>query len=69
VLVQVFDLRETDLAQRVPLERQRAERVLLLDVGEHMIPVTFVLQPGQVLAVALAHQPPGRRDRTLLLVE
>ena len=34
-----------------------------------MVPVGFVLQPGQVLAVSLTHQLLDRRDRTLDQVE
>src|ERR1700729_2702034 len=69
ILVQDFDLGEADLAQQVQLEEQRAGRVLLLDVGEHMVPVGFVLQPGQVLAVAPAHEFLDHRDRTLDQIE
>src|SRR5579883_3311896 len=52
VFVQNFDLGEPDLTQQIELEQQRTGRVFLLDVGEHMVPVGFILEPGQVLAVA-----------------
>src|SRR5438270_13996085 len=69
VLVQDFHLCEADLAQQVELEEQRARRVLLFDIGENLVPVGFVLQPDQVLAIALAYQPPDRRNGTLDQIE
>ena len=64
VLVKNFDLGEPDVTQQIELEQERAGRVLLLDVGEHMVPVGFVLEPGQVLPVVTTHELPDRRDRT-----
>ena len=67
--MQDFHLGEADLAQQVQLEQQRAGRIFLLDVGENMVPVGFILQPGQVLAVTPAHEFLDRRDRTLDQIE
>src|SRR5271157_659300 len=69
VLVQDLHLGKPDLTQQVELKQQRSWCVFLLDVGEHLVPVAFVLEPGRVLAVPLAHQSPDRRDRTLDQVE
>src|SRR5262249_59850224 len=69
VLVQDFDLSESDLSQKVQLEYERAGSVLLLDVGEHAVPVGFVLEPGQILAVLPPHELLDSGDRTLDQIE
>src|SRR5262249_55398192 len=46
VLVQDFHLSEADLAQQVDLVKHGTRRVLLLDVGEHML---SILRPAQLL--------------------
>src|SRR5262245_57747509 len=69
VLVQDLDLGEPDLTQKVQLKKERSWGVFLLDVGEHMVPVRFVLEAGQVVAIPRPHQSLDRRDRTLDQIE
>lgn len=49
---------EPDLAQQIQLEKLGARRVFFLDIGKYMVPIGFILQPGQVLAVTVAHELP-----------
>jgi hypothetical protein len=48
VLVEDLNLVEPNLTQHVQLEQQGPWGVLLFDVGKDMVPVGFVLEPGQV---------------------
>ena len=68
--MQDFDLGEPDLAQQVQLKQQRAWRVFLLDVGEHMVPVASSFSRVRYSPYSLVHERPGpqgsnsRPDRT-----
>ena len=51
--MQDLDLCEPDLSQKVQLKNEWSRGVLLVDVGENMVPVGDIFEPDQVFAISL----------------
>src|SRR5579872_55040 len=62
VFMKHLDALKPGIAHQVELEGKRARRILLLNVGEDVVPVGLIRERGQVFAIPAPHQRlDGRR--------